>query len=112
MKGVERRKDLTTLFSAISAAELKAGVKAGEGRKEEMVEMLINRYGPKKKRKRAPAAAAAAAAELPADVEPLGGEAEHVDPAPQSRNEFRKMSIPAPGQSEQYRKTRTLLLIS
>jgi hypothetical protein len=67
VKGVERRKELTTFFGAISAAELKKGVKAlslPEGPKAEMVKTLIEHFAPKK-RKRAPAAEEE---ELPADV--------------------------------------------
>jgi hypothetical protein len=69
VKGVERRKELTTLFAAISAAELKKGVKAlglTEGTKPEMLTKLIDRFAPKKKRKRTPVAAEAEA--LPADI--------------------------------------------
>jgi hypothetical protein len=55
VKGIERRKELTTLFGAISAAELKKGVKAlglSEGPKAEMVKSLIDRFAPKKAQKR------------------------------------------------------------
>ena len=55
VKGIERRKELTTLFGAISAAELKKGVKAlglSEGPKADMVKSLIDRFAPKKAQKR------------------------------------------------------------
>ena len=54
VKGIERRKELTTLFQAISAAELKKGVKAlnlPEGTKGEMVTTLIERFAAKRKRR-------------------------------------------------------------
>jgi hypothetical protein len=54
VKGIERRKELTILFQAISAAELKKGVKAlnlPEGTKSEMVTTLIERFAAKRKRR-------------------------------------------------------------
>lgn len=59
VKGIERRKELTTFIGAISAAEIKKGVRAlglQEGTKTEMTSTLIERFAPKK-RKRAAAAA-------------------------------------------------------
>ena len=64
IKGVERRAELTKVFGAISAAELKKAVRAvnsmhedednvlREGTKPEMVEALMLRYAPKRQRKR------------------------------------------------------------
>ena len=67
VKGVERRKELTTFFGAISAAEIRKGVKAlglQEGTKPEMLRTLIERFAPKKRKRAAEEA-------LPADVGPL-----------------------------------------
>ena len=69
MKGVARREELSKIFTAINATELKKAVKAvglPDGRKEEMVAHLIDRYAPKRarrKRKTPPGAAAPAPAE-------------------------------------------------
>ena len=53
VKGVERRKELTLFFQAISSEQLKKGVKAlnlPDGNKPDMVKALINRFAPKRKR--------------------------------------------------------------
>ena len=68
VKGVARREELSKIFTAINATELKKAVKAvglPDGRKEEMVALLIDRYAPKRARKRKtpPGAAAPAPAE-------------------------------------------------
>ena len=55
VKGIERRKELTTFIGAISAAEIKKGVRAlglSEGSKAEMVKALVGRFAPKKAQKR------------------------------------------------------------
>jgi hypothetical protein len=56
VKSIERRTELTTVFTAISADQLKKGVKAlglSEGSKPQMVDMLVKRFAPKRQRKRA-----------------------------------------------------------
>jgi hypothetical protein len=66
VKGVARRDELSKVFGAINATELKKAVKTvglPEGRKDEMVATLLARYAPKRKRKRAAAPAAARAEE-------------------------------------------------
>lgn len=74
VKGVERRKELTTFFNAISSAELKKGMKAlglPEGTKTDMLEALITRFAPKRKRKRAGAAAEEGEGEDEEDIVPV-----------------------------------------
>lgn len=64
VQGPARRTELETLFGAISAAELKKGVRAlslPEGTKAEMMTTLLDRFAPKRKRKRT-------AAEMAADL--------------------------------------------
>ena len=70
VKSIERRRELQIVFGTISAAELKKAVKALrilEGcnvmSKSELVEMLVDRYAPKRKLKRTAAQMAAAVAE-------------------------------------------------
>ena len=53
VRGIARREQLETVFSAISAGELKKAVRKvnlPSGTKEEMVETLIKHFAPKRRR--------------------------------------------------------------